>query len=77
MVEVVTEWTEGALGDDERAAIEEHLALCPACTAYVDQLRATTALAAMLAEPDASESVPDGVKSRLLAAFRASRPGSG
>jgi len=74
MVEVVTEWTEGALGDDERAAIEGHLAICPACIAYVDQLRATTALAARLADPEVAEPAPDGVKSRLLAAFRASRP---
>jgi anti-sigma factor RsiW len=73
MVEVVTDWTEGALGDDERTAIEEHLAICPACTAYVDQLRATTALAARLAH-GIPEPAPDALKTRLLAAFRASRP---
>jgi anti-sigma factor RsiW len=75
MVEVVTDWMEGALGDDERAAIEEHLAICPDCTGYVDQLRTTTALAARLAEPDVAERAPDALKSRLLTAFRASRPG--
>jgi predicted anti-sigma-YlaC factor YlaD len=72
MVEVVTEWTEGALGDDERAAIEEHLAICPDCIAYVDQLRTTTVLAARLAEP--AEPAPDAMRARLLAAFRSSRP---
>jgi len=46
MVEVVTEWMEGALDDDARAAVEEHLAICPDCIAYVDQLRTTTTLAA-------------------------------
>ena len=75
MVEVVTEWMEGALDDDARAAVEEHLAICPDCIAYVDQLRTTTALAARLAEPGAAEPAPEGLKSRLVAAFRASRPG--
>ena len=72
MVEVVTEWMEGALGDDERAAVEEHLAICPDCIAYVDQLRTTTTLAARLAASD--DPPPPAVKDRLLAAFRASRP---
>ena len=74
MVEVVTEWMEGALDDDTRAAVEEHLAICPDCTAYLDQLRTTTALAARLADPAQAEPVPDETKARLLAAFRASRP---
>ncbi|HMC81306.1 MAG TPA: zf-HC2 domain-containing protein [Acidimicrobiia bacterium] len=75
MVEVVTEWMEGALDDDARAAVEEHLAICPDCIAYVDQLRTTTTLAAHLADPDVAEPAPDALKARLLAAFRASRPG--
>jgi anti-sigma factor RsiW len=73
MVEVVTEWMEDAVGDDSRAAIEAHLAICPYCVAYVDQLRTTRALAARL--PVAEDPAPAGVKARLLAAFRASRPG--
>src|SRR5207302_6962669 len=71
-VEVVTEWMEGALDDAPRAAVEEHLAICPACIAYVDQLRTTTTLAARLAASD--DPPPPAVKDRLLAAFRASRP---
>jgi anti-sigma factor RsiW len=74
MVEVVTDWMEGALDDEQRAAIEEHLAICPDCIAYVDQLRITTALAARLADTDAAEPAPDAIKTRLLAAFRFSRP---
>lgn len=72
MVDVVTDWMEGALDDDTRVAVEEHLAICPDCTAYLDQLRTASALAA---DP-AGESAPDDVKARLVAAFRASR-GSG
>lgn len=76
LVEVVTEWMEGALSVAQREEVEEHLAICPDCIVYVDQLRTTTALAARLADPapSAGPMVPDGVKSRLLAAFRASRP---
>jgi predicted anti-sigma-YlaC factor YlaD len=72
MVEVITDWMEGALHDDTRAAVEEHLAICPDCIAYLDQLRTATALAAELdrnAEPP-----PSDVRARLVAAFRASRP---
>jgi anti-sigma factor RsiW len=72
MVEVVTEWMEGALDDDTRAAVEEHLAICPDCVAYLDQLRATTALASHSAE-GSSEPPPADVRARLVAAFLASR----
>ena len=76
MVEVVTDWMEGALSDASRADVEEHLAICPDCVAYLDQLRATTALAARLADAGpVAEPAPD-LKARLLAAFHASRPGA-
>jgi anti-sigma factor RsiW len=74
MVEVVTDWMEGALDDDTRAAVEEHLAICPDCIAYIDQLRTTTALAARLAADPDPEPPPADVRARLVAAFRASRP---
>ena len=74
MVEIVTEWMEGALDDDTRSAVEEHLAICPDCIAYLDQLRTTTALTARLAGSDDVEPPPPDVRARLVAAFRASRP---
>ena len=39
-VDEVTEWMEGGLTDDQRLLLEEHLAICPHCTRYLDQLRA-------------------------------------
>jgi anti-sigma factor RsiW len=75
MVDVVTDWMEGALDETQRAAVEGHLSICPDCIAYVDQLRTATALAAQLAEADAAEAAPVDLKARLLAAFRSSRPG--
>ena len=40
-VELVTDWEEGVLGDDEKVALEEHMAVCPPCVEYVRQLRLT------------------------------------
>ena len=40
-VELVTEHLEGALPDVDRARFEPHLAGCDACTAYLEQMRAT------------------------------------
>jgi anti-sigma factor RsiW len=75
MVEVITEWMEGALSDASRAEVEEHLAICPDCVAYLDQLRAATALAARLADAGAvAGPAPEALKARLLAAFHTSRP---
>jgi anti-sigma factor RsiW len=66
-VELVTDWSEGALDDDVRVEVEEHISLCPDCLAYLDQLRATSRLVHDLpAEP-----VPDASRDALLAMFRA------
>jgi anti-sigma factor RsiW len=41
LVELVTAYFEGALPEEERAAFDEHLAVCPGCVRYVEQLRTT------------------------------------
>ena len=41
LVELVTDYLEGALDDDERARFEEHLGECDRCRAYLDQMRMT------------------------------------
>ena len=41
LVELVTDYLEGALGDDERARFEAHLGGCAGCTAYLHQMRTT------------------------------------
>jgi anti-sigma factor RsiW len=43
LVEEVTDYLEDALPAAERERFEAHLAECPFCTAYVDQMRATVA----------------------------------
>lgn len=66
LVEVVTDYLEGAMDDAGRTAFEEHLVWCPACTTYVDQMRTTVAATGRLTEDDLS---PDA-RAELLHAFR-------
>ena len=66
LVELVTDYLEGALGVEERLAFERHIAVCPPCRGYLDELRRLTAVAGSLAEDDLS---PD-VRRAMLAVFR-------
>jgi anti-sigma factor RsiW len=65
LVELVTEYLEGALPPSEVAAIEAHLAICEGCQRYLDQVRAT--LAALGSVP--VETLSDDAINALLAAF--------
>ena len=66
LVELVTGYFDGALGDAERARFEAHLTACPHCRAYLQQMRETIALTGALAE---SQVTPEA-SSALLDAFR-------
>jgi anti-sigma factor RsiW len=50
-VELVTDYLEDSLSARARRRFEAHLAVCPHCTEYLAQLRATIALAGRI-EPD-------------------------
>ena len=41
LVEMLTDYLEGALPPDEVAAVEAHLETCPPCRTYLAQMRAT------------------------------------
>ncbi len=41
VVEMVTDYLEGALSRRDRRRIEHHLAGCPHCSAYLEQMRET------------------------------------
>jgi anti-sigma factor RsiW len=43
LVELVTDYLEGALPADDAARFEGHLALCPPCVEYVAQIERTVA----------------------------------
>jgi anti-sigma factor RsiW len=65
LVELVTEYLEGALSRDEQARFERHLSICPGCRTYVQQFRETIAMTGRLREED----VPPGARDELLAQF--------
>ena len=66
MVELMTDYLEGALAPHERVRFELHLAACDGCTTYLRQLRATLRSAGRLSQ----RPLPEGVRNRLLDAFR-------
>ena len=66
VVELVTDYVEGALPPEQAALFEQHLNFCDGCDWYVDQLRTTIAAVGRI-EP---EEVPPEMRTRLLAAFR-------
>jgi anti-sigma factor RsiW len=65
LVELVTDYLEGALTLGERARFEAHIAECPGCDAYLEQIRTTIALAGATADLERSPEVTG-----LLDAFR-------
>ena len=69
LVEVITNYFEGALTADEREQFERHLALCRGCRIYLDQMRVTLSLLGALNAEDIHETT----QRELLAAFRSLR----
>jgi anti-sigma factor RsiW len=68
-VEVVTGYLEGTLPEEERIRFEEHLAGCPHCTAYLDQMRTVLRLTGRLTEED----IPEATREDLLQVYRSWR----
>jgi anti-sigma factor RsiW len=71
LVELVTEYLEGAMTAATRAAFEEHLAACEGCTNYLEQMRRTIELTGTLSE----ESISHSTRADLMRAFRDWRKG--
>ena len=66
LVEVITDYLEGTLGPDDRRRFEAHLAACPYCVTYLDQMREVIATLGRLPV----ESLSPLRQEELLAAFR-------
>jgi anti-sigma factor RsiW len=66
LVELVTDYLEGALDDDGRTRVEMHLLACQGCETYVGQMRGT---AATVAATDGEAPDPAAMDA-LLEAFR-------
>jgi anti-sigma factor RsiW len=59
VVELVTDYLEGALSRRDRRRFEAHLADCPHCTEYLAQMRATIRLTGRLGPDDLSPEMSD------------------
>jgi anti-sigma factor RsiW len=66
LVELVTDYLEGALEPGDLRRFEEHLAACGKCTEYMAQLRATIRAVGQITPDDLS---PEA-ESELLEVFR-------
>jgi len=66
LVELVTEYLEGTLPAADRVQFEEHLATCPPCEAYLQQMRQTIQAMGRLPRETISEDAMHG----LLEIFR-------
>jgi anti-sigma factor RsiW len=65
LVELVTDYLEGALDEAVAAEFDAHLARCPGCDAYVDQMRQ----AAHQLGHVSPDGLSDAARARLLDAF--------
>jgi anti-sigma factor RsiW len=66
LVELVTDYLEGALSRGERRRFEQHIAKCPLCTEYLNQMRQVIRTLGVITE----ESIAPQAREELLAAFR-------
>jgi hypothetical protein len=71
LVELATDYLEGALPLEQQLVVERHLAFCVPCVEYLDQMRTVIAASGRLAESD----VPEPVMDSLVDAFRDLRGG--
>jgi anti-sigma factor RsiW len=66
LVELVTDYLEGALEERDLRAFEAHLANCDGCTEYLEQMRTTIRVVGTLTPNDLTQAA----ETVLLKAFR-------
>jgi predicted anti-sigma-YlaC factor YlaD len=66
LVELVTDYLEGALDEETADRFEQHLAVCPGCETYLDQMKET---ASLLGEIPV-ETLSEEAQTTLLDTFR-------
>lgn len=60
-VELVSDYLDGTLSRRQRRRLEKHLAQCDACSAYLDQMRATIAASGRVGPEDLPSDVVEGL----------------
>ena len=71
LTEVLTDYLEGTMAVEDRAALEAHIALCEGCATYVEQMRQVIRTVHELHPAQVEATAPDS----LLEAFRAWKRG--
>jgi anti-sigma factor RsiW len=66
LVELVTDYLEGALSAADRDRFDSHIAGCDGCRAYLEQIRVTVALTGQLTP----EQIAPEAEAGLIEAFR-------
>ena len=66
LVELVTDYLDGALSRSERARFDAHLGECHGCNAYIEQFRETIRLTGSLSE----DTLDPVARDTMLAQFR-------
>jgi len=66
IVELMTDYLEGALSEADRKRFEAHMTDCDGCTEYLKQLRTTMTLTGRIAD----QSIPAKLEAELEQAFR-------
>jgi predicted anti-sigma-YlaC factor YlaD len=65
LVELVTEYLEGALSPVDSARFEEHIDLCPMCLVHLEQLRITVRELGQLREHDVDPAILAEMQTRF------------
>lgn len=71
VIDLVTEYLEGAMTPETRTDVELHLNYCDGCSTFLDQIRVAAESAGRLSE----EQIPEATRAALLEAFQDWRRG--
>jgi hypothetical protein len=69
LVELITEYLDGAMGPDDARRLEQHLLVCAGCASAVEQFRVVLRVVGTLQESDVDRLARDQRES-LMQAFR-------
>jgi anti-sigma factor (TIGR02949 family) len=65
VIRLVSDYLDGALAPDDAWRVEQHLAICPPCRAYLSQMRETKKLVGRMSKDD----LPPDMQEALVDAF--------
>ena len=72
LIEFLMDYLDDELSAGEKRRFDEHLGLCPECTAYLASYRETIRLGQMICQPNKSD-LPDDIPDDLVEAILTAR----